>query len=184
MYIYLNMLISGNLRSTSKYKKTPLKQQWKRYNGEMTCQLDRLYSRAFVFFHILARWEQDTLRSVTSVPVTGRLKPVRASQTSIRVTGPGACGWCIMGPDHEPQQHHVQVLADDAHFRHANTKRQASHETISLPHFRTLGLSLTQTDHLTPCLGKHAILACSVHRVITDNILLFNLPNTGFHLPF
>lgn len=71
-----------------------------------------------------------------------------------------------MGPDHEPQQHHVQVLADDAHFRHANANRQASHETISLPDFWTLGLSLTQTDHLSPCSEKHWM--------IKDTILLFN----------
>lgn len=141
--------------STIKFKKKKLRKL--RYNRETTCHLDsRLYSRAFVFFHILARWEQDTLRSVALVPVTGRLKPVRASQMSIRVTGPGACGWCIVRSDHEPQQHHVQVLADDAHFRHANANRQASHETISLPHFSSLGLSLTQTDHLSPCSGKHS----------------------------
>lgn len=129
------MLTSANSRvqSNCSYKQQRRDLKVKQLVGStVSCTVGLLFS--FIFF---ARWEQDTLRSVTSVGVTGRRKPVRAIQMSIRVTGPCACGWCVMGPNHEPQQHHVQVLADDAHFRHANTTCQESHETISLPHFRT-----------------------------------------------
>lgn len=60
---------------------------------------------------------------------------------SVKVTGPGAYSNRIMGEAGksgqwmrlypEPQQHHVQALTDDAHFRHANSSSQFGHETIS-----------------------------------------------------
>lgn len=38
------------------------------------------------------------------------------------------------------EQHHVRVLADDAHFRYTNSKSQLSHETIS-SHDSSMGAS-------------------------------------------
>lgn len=35
------------------------------------------------------------------------------------------------------EQHHVRVLADDAHFRYTNSNSQLSHETISSHDFAT-----------------------------------------------
>lgn len=79
-------------------------------------------------------------------------EPRQAWQTSIRLTAPAARGRFCMRAYHKLQQHHVQALADDAHFRHANTS-PLGHETISLG-VSHRGLSRSPPDH--PSLRKHS----------------------------